>query len=157
MKKLGYSCQANQKMREGASHPDRHAQFRNINATVTAATERGEPAISVDTKKKELVGDFKNAGRELRPQGDPEPVRVHDFQMRRGHAVLWRAGPLIRSMPPGRLSAPPWQQGMTALDPTATPPEPPIALGGSRTPEPAPARHEAGHYAPRAHPRCRRP
>ena len=81
LKKLGYSCQANQKTREGANHPDRDAQFHNINATVTAATERGEPAISVDTKKKELVGDFKNAGRELRPQGDPEPVRVHDFQI----------------------------------------------------------------------------
>ncbi|MBK1671640.1 ISAzo13 family transposase, partial [Rhodovibrio sodomensis] len=81
LKKLGYSCQANQKMREGANHPDRDAQFHNINATVTAATERGEPAVSVDTKKKELVGDFKNAGRELRPKGDPEPVRVHDFQI----------------------------------------------------------------------------
>lgn len=81
LKKLGYSCQANQKTREGANHPDRDAQFHNINATVIAATERGEPAISVDTKKKELVGDFKNAGRELRPKGDPEPVRVHDFQI----------------------------------------------------------------------------
>ena len=81
LKKLGYSCQANQKTREGVNHPDRDAQFHNINATVTAARERGEPAISVDTKKKELVGDFKNAGRELRPKGDPEPVRVHDFQI----------------------------------------------------------------------------
>jgi len=81
LKKLGYSCQANQKTREGANHPDRDAQFHNINATVTAAADRGEPAISVDTKKKELVGDFKNAGRELRPKGDPEPVRVHDFQI----------------------------------------------------------------------------
>lgn len=81
LKKLGYSCQANQKTREGANHPDRDAQFHNINATVTAAADRGEPAISVDTKKKELVGDFKTAGRELRPKGDPEPVRVHDFQI----------------------------------------------------------------------------
>src|ERR1700688_1941312 len=74
-----YSCQANRKTREGTNHPDRNAQFAHINATVKAAIAAGEPAISVDTKKKELVGDFKNAGRELRPQGQPEPVRVHDF------------------------------------------------------------------------------
>jgi hypothetical protein len=74
-----YSCQANRKTREGTNHPDRNAQFEHINATVKAAIAAGEPAISVDTKKKELVGDFKNGGRELRRQGDPEPVRTHDF------------------------------------------------------------------------------
>ena len=78
---LKYSCQANQKTREGGNHPDRDAQFAHINATVKAAIAAGEPAISVDTKKKELVGDFKNAGCELRPQGQPEPVRVHDFKI----------------------------------------------------------------------------
>jgi hypothetical protein len=78
---LKYSCQANQKTREGGNHPDRDAQFAHINATVEAAIAAGEPAISVDTKKKELVGDFKNAGCELRPQGQPEPVRVHDFKI----------------------------------------------------------------------------
>jgi hypothetical protein len=77
--RLDYRLQANRKMREGASHPDRDAQFRYINGQVKAALAAGEPAISVDTKKKELVGDFKNGGREWRPKGSPEHVRVHDF------------------------------------------------------------------------------
>jgi hypothetical protein len=81
LRDLEYSCQANRKTREGSSPPDRNAQFAYINATVKAAITAGEPAISVDTKKKELIGDFKNPGRELRPKGDPEPVRVHDFQI----------------------------------------------------------------------------
>ena len=76
---MGYSLQANRKTREGASHPDRNAQFEYINRKVKRALATGEPAISVDTKKKELVGDFKNGGREYRPKGQPEPVRVHDF------------------------------------------------------------------------------
>jgi hypothetical protein len=76
---LGYSLQANRKTLEGAGHPDRDAQFQYINGQVGAALEAGDPAISVDTKKKELVGDFKNGGREYRPSGQPEPVRVHDF------------------------------------------------------------------------------
>jgi len=79
LRRLGFSLQANSKTREGASHPDRNAQFENINAKVKSFLDAGQPAISVDTKKKELVGDFKNAGRELRRKGDPEPVRVHDF------------------------------------------------------------------------------
>jgi len=81
LRELNYSCQANRKTREGANHPDRDAQFAHINATVKAAIAAGEPAISVDTKKKELVGDFKNNGRELRRKGHPEPVRVHDFKI----------------------------------------------------------------------------
>jgi len=80
LRHLGYSLQANAKMREGASHPDRDAQFRHINQTVKAALDADEPVISVDTKKKELVGDFKNAGRELRLKGSPEHVRTHDFR-----------------------------------------------------------------------------
>jgi transposase len=80
LRQLGYSLQANAKTREGASHPDRDAQFRHINATVTAALQASQPAISVDTKKKELVGDFKNHGRELRRKGQPERVRTHDFR-----------------------------------------------------------------------------
>jgi len=76
---MGYSLQANRKTREGSNHPDRDAQFGYINQQVTATLAAGEPAVSVDTKKKELVGDFKNAGREYRPVGEPEPVRVHDF------------------------------------------------------------------------------
>ena len=76
---LGYSLQGNRKTREGSANPDRDAQFAHINATVEAALAAGEPAISVDTKKKELVGDFKNGGREWHPKGTPEAVRVHDF------------------------------------------------------------------------------
>ncbi len=76
---LGYSLQGNQKTREGSAHPDRNAQFEHINATVEAFQKRGSPVISVDTKKKELIGDFKNGGREWRPKGEPENVRVHDF------------------------------------------------------------------------------
>jgi len=79
LQKLGYSLQANRKTREGESHPDRDAQFAHINAQVQAYQGAGQPVISVDTKKKELIGDFKNGGRELRPKGDPEQVRVHDF------------------------------------------------------------------------------
>jgi hypothetical protein len=75
----GYSLQANRKTKEGASHPDRDAQFRYINYRVRRALDQGQPAISVDTKKKELVGDFKNAGREWHRSGEPEEVRVHDF------------------------------------------------------------------------------
>ena len=81
LRALNYSCQANSKTREGGQHPDRDAQFTHVNATVKAAIAAGEPAISVDTKKKELVGDFKNNGRELRPKGQPEAVRVHDFKI----------------------------------------------------------------------------
>jgi len=76
---MGYSLQANRKTLEGTNHPDRDAQFGYINDRMKNALAAGEPAISVDTKKKELVGDFKNAGREYRPKGRPEPVRVHDF------------------------------------------------------------------------------
>ena len=79
LKDLGYSLQANAKTKEGANHPDRNAQFEHINALVNSFRDDGQPAISVDTKKKELVGDFKNKGRTLRPKGKPEPVRVHDF------------------------------------------------------------------------------
>ncbi len=79
LKKLGYSLQANRKTLEGSSHVDRDAQFRHIAETVKAAIATGQPAISVDTKKKELVGDFRNGGREYLPAGSPEQVRVHDF------------------------------------------------------------------------------
>ena len=75
----GYSLQANRKTREGKSHPDRNAQFEYIHQLVKKFQARGQPVISVDTKKKELVGDFKNGGREYRPHGDPARVRTHDF------------------------------------------------------------------------------
>jgi len=73
----GYSLQANRKTKEGDRHPDRDGQFARINTQVTAALAEKQPVISVDTKKKELVGDFRNNGREYRPQGNPEAVRVH--------------------------------------------------------------------------------
>ncbi len=76
---LGYRLQALRKTQEGTSHPDRNAQFEHINAAAAAFLHQQQPVISVDTKKKELVGDFKNAGREWQPTGTPEPVRVHDF------------------------------------------------------------------------------
>jgi len=76
---LGYSLQANRKTKEGSKHPDRNAQFEHLNGKVKWSLARHQPVISVDTKKKELVGDFKNGGRELRPKGEPELVRVHDF------------------------------------------------------------------------------
>jgi hypothetical protein len=85
---LGYSLQANRKTQEGTRHPDRDAQFRHINARVTEQLKLRQPAISVDTKKKELVGNFKNGGREWRPHGTPEAVRVHDFiDRRKGKAI----------------------------------------------------------------------
>jgi hypothetical protein len=79
LKAEGFSLQANRKTLEGSSHPDRDAQFGHISQSVSKALAAGEPVISVDTKKKELVGPFRNAGREWRPQGTPEEVRVHDF------------------------------------------------------------------------------
>lgn len=79
LKGAGYSLQGNRKTREGSSNPDRNAQFEHINAKVIAFHKQRQPVISVDTKKKELVGDFKNGGREWRPKGTPEDVRVHDF------------------------------------------------------------------------------
>jgi hypothetical protein len=81
LNRLGFSLQANRKTREGSNHPDRDAQFEQINAKIKRFQAAKQPAISVDTRKKELVGDFKNGGRELRPKGDPEQVRVHDFKI----------------------------------------------------------------------------
>jgi hypothetical protein len=79
LKQSGYSLQANRKTREGTSHPDRNAQFEYINRQVRAFHRRSQPVISVDTKKKELVGEFKNPGEEWHPKGQPEKVNVHDF------------------------------------------------------------------------------
>jgi hypothetical protein len=79
LRDLGFSLQANRKVREGGKHPDRNAQFEHINRQVSARLRRGEPAISVDTKKKELIGSFKNAGREWHPKGQAPEVNVYDF------------------------------------------------------------------------------
>jgi transposase len=86
---MGYSLQANRKTKEGDSHPDRNAQFEHINARVQQYIGLQQPVISVDTKKKELVGDFKNSGQDWRPRGKPEKVRVHDFMI----PELGRAAP----------------------------------------------------------------
>ena len=94
----GYSLQVNRKTREGTSHPDRDAQFRYINQHVRRFQRATQPVISVDTKKKELVGDFKNAGRQWRPHGQPAPVRVHDFLIpERGKAIPYGVYDLTRN------------------------------------------------------------
>ena len=88
LKAKGYSLQANEKTREGAQHPDRDAQFQHINQTVAAAIAAGQPAISIDSKKRELIGDFKAVGREFEPTGRPVEVRTHDFKDKQlGHAI----------------------------------------------------------------------
>lgn len=79
LKQQGYSLQVNRKTKEGTRHPDRNAQFEYINAKAEQFQQRGQPVISVDAKKKELVGPFKNGGREWQPQGQPEEVNIHDF------------------------------------------------------------------------------
>ena len=79
LERLGYRRQVNRKTKEGAKHPDRDAQFEHINAQVLAFQNAGQPVISVDTKKKELIGEYKNAGSDYRPRGRPNLVNVHDF------------------------------------------------------------------------------
>ena len=86
---MDYSLQGNRKTKEGTSHPDRNAPFEHIHDRVQHYIRGQQPVISVDTKKKELVGDFKNGGREWRPQGDPQRVRAHDFRIKE----LGRASP----------------------------------------------------------------
>jgi predicted ArsR family transcriptional regulator len=88
LKAKGYSLQANKKTREGAQHPDRDRQFQHINQTVSDAIAAGEPVISIDAKKRELIGDFKAVGREFEPKGTPVEVRGHDFKDKAlGHAI----------------------------------------------------------------------
>ena len=88
LRELGYGLQANRKTHEGSDHPDRDVQFERINQTARAAIAAGEPVISVDTKKKELIGEFKNGGREWAPAGEPVQVNTHDFpSMASGKAI----------------------------------------------------------------------
>jgi len=95
---MGYSLQANRKVREGKQHPDRNAQFGKINRKVRHRIARRQPVISVDCKKKELVGDFKNGGREWHPKGQPEKVRVHDFKIKElGKAIPYGVYDLHRN------------------------------------------------------------
>ena len=98
LKELGYSLQGNKKKLEGAQHPDRNAQFEHINETVRQQLEAGDPAISVDTKKKELVGQYKNNGKELRPKQSPELVNTHDFPDKKvGKAVPYGIYDLVEN------------------------------------------------------------
>ena len=99
LRELGYSLQANRKTREGKKHPDRNAQFEYLNGRILQEQRAGNPVISVDTKKKELVGDFKNAGQEWRPKSQPRPVRVHDFLIRtKGKVAPYGVYDLTRNM-----------------------------------------------------------
>ena len=94
----GYSLQANRKTREGSSHPDRDEQFRYINRLVREFQKDGQPVVSVDTKKKELVGDFKNPGKQWRPKQTPDLVRVHDFLVpEKGKAIPYGVYDLTRN------------------------------------------------------------
>ena len=89
---LGYRLQSSRKTRDGITHPDRDAQFQHISRQTQAFQQRGAPVVSVDTKKKELVGDFKNGGREWQPKGAPEQVRMHDFPDKKlGKAIPYGA------------------------------------------------------------------
>ena len=98
LKRAGYSLQANRKTKEGASHPDRNAQFEHISRQVIACQSRHQPVVSVDTKKKELVGEFKNAGAEWQPKGEPEEVKVHDFPDKKlGKAIPYGVYDLARN------------------------------------------------------------
>ena len=97
----GYSLQGNRKTKEGDSHPDRDAQFAHIDAQVAAALAEKQPVISVDTKKKELIGDFRNNGREYRPQGKPEEVRVHDFLIKELGRACRTGSTTLRQIPDG--------------------------------------------------------
>jgi transposase len=94
---LGYSLQANRKTEEGKDHPDRNAQFEYINKKVKAFQRRGQPVISVDTKKKELVGNFKNSGREHEPQGQPRKVKTKDFPTQEGKVAPYGVYDLARN------------------------------------------------------------
>ncbi len=97
LRRSGYSLQANYKTKEGKQHPDRNAQFEFIYREVGRQQAKGQPVISVDTKKKELIGDFKNAGREWLPEGEPRRVRVHDFLIpRKGKAIPYGVYDLTR-------------------------------------------------------------
>jgi hypothetical protein len=98
LKQAGYSLQANRKTKEGSSHPDRNAQFESINRQVIACQRRHQPVVSVDTKKKELVGEVKNAGEEWPPKGKPEKVNVHDFPDKKlGKAIPYGVSDLARN------------------------------------------------------------
>src|SRR6516165_3669982 len=103
---LAYSRQVNRKTHEGSSHPDRNAQFEHINAQVKAAQAAGQPVISVDTKKKELIGNFRNSGSDYRPKGCPIDVNMHDFKDRKARS-FHMASTIPPPMPAGSASASP--------------------------------------------------
>ena len=96
LRKMGYSLQANRKTLEGSAHEDRDAQFQHISSRALAFMNDGQPVISVDTKKKELIGKFKNGGLEYHPRGVPEEVLVHDFMDKQ----LGKGVPYVYTIPP---------------------------------------------------------
>ena len=131
----GYSLQGNAKVLEGCQHVDRNAQFAYINEQVKTRIAGAEPVISVDTKKKELVGPFRNGGAEWRPAGDPERVNVHDFIDKQ----------LGKAIPYGSMTSPPMPAGSVSAPTPIPPPSPstPCAAGGTRLadrPTPRPRR-----------------
>jgi hypothetical protein len=98
LRESGYSLQANVKTKEGGQHPDRDAQFRYLNEQVRQFRDAGLPVVSVDCKKKELIGEFKNGGREWAPKGEPIEVRVHDFVTELGKAIPYGIYDLERNL-----------------------------------------------------------
>ena len=124
--RLGYSLQANAKVTEGKQHPDRDAQFRYLNDMTTSFIDDDQPVISVDTKKKELIGDYANGGSEWSPQGQPERVQFHDFADR---ALGDHAKALM-----GSTTSPTTKGGSTSETPPTPPSSPssPSAGGGTR-------------------------
>ena len=135
----GFSLQANAKVTEGRQHPDRDAQFRYLNDAVVEHLAAGTPVISVDTKKKELVGEYKNGGREYQPQGCPERVNVHDFPDKElGKAIPYGVYDL------GANTG--WVSVGTDHDTAAFAVEHPAPLVGHRRPAPLPARRPVADH-----------
>ena len=135
LKVKGYSLQANKKTREGAQHSDRNAQFEHINETVSGAIAAGEPVISVDAKKRELVGDFKAVGREFEPTGKPVEVRGHDFKDKQlGHAIPYAPTPAGPTIPARGSGAGSCSASLTRLGwPSASATSRPAPASGTRS------------------------
>ena len=138
LKEDGYSLQGNAKTVEGKQHPDRDGQFRLINELVREFQAAGEPVISVDTKKKELVGNYRNGGREWQPRGEPERVEVHDFKGELGRAVPYGVYDLTRQRRLGE------RRHRRRHRPVRGRVDPPLVA--ENRPGRLPARHQAAHH-----------
>jgi len=126
--KLGYSLQANAKVAEGRQHPDRDAQFTHLNDTASDFIDNGQPVISVDSKKKELIGNYANGGAEWAPGGEPERANVHDF-------ADPELGEYAKAIPMGSTTSSTTRAGSTSATPLTPPPLPssPSGAGGTRS------------------------